>query len=59
MTQDMSILTKQETADLLKVSRKTLDRWEKDGLLVPFRIGVNVRYRREDVETLIAGQRSA
>lgn len=59
MTQDMSILTKQETADLLKVSRKTLDRWEKDGLLVPFRIGVNVRYRREDVEALIAGQRSA
>lgn len=59
MTQDMSILTKQETADLMKVSRKTLDRWERDGILVPFRIGVNVRYRREDVETLIAGKRSA
>ena len=59
MTQDMSILTKQETADLLKVSRKTLDRWERDGILVPFRIGVNVRYLRDDVETLIAGKRSA
>lgn len=58
MDQDLSILTKQETADLLSVSLKTLNRWEKDGILVPFRIGVNVRYRRADIEELI-GRKSA
>lgn len=39
--------------EALKVSRKTLYRWEQEGLLVPFRIGVNVRYREADVEALI------
>lgn len=58
MDQDLSILTKQETADLLQVSLKTLGRWEKDGILIPFRIGVNVRYRQADIEELI-GRRSA
>lgn len=58
MDQELSILTKQETADLLQVSLKTLRRWEKDGILIPFRIGVNVRYRRADIEELI-GRKSA
>jgi len=56
-----ALLTKAETADLLRVSVKTLDRWRAAGLLVPIELGEGVRsirYRREDVEALI-GRASA
>jgi excisionase family DNA binding protein len=53
------LLTKAETAELLSVSLKTLERWEKEGLLHPVRISRSVRYRRDDIETLIARQASA
>lgn len=49
-------MTRQEVADVFKVSLKTLQRWEKSGLLVPLRVGVNVRYRREDVQAVIDRQ---
>jgi excisionase family DNA binding protein len=53
------LLTKAELADYLQVSVKTLERWEKDGLLHPIRLSRSVRYRRDDVEALIARQASA
>lgn len=46
-------MTLQEVARLFKVSRKTLQRWEKAGLLVPVRIGTTIRYRPEDIERLL------
>ena len=49
-------MTRQEVAAVFKVSLKTLQRWEEAGLLVPFRVGVNVRYRREDVQAVIDSQ---
>lgn len=52
------LLTKSETADLLRVSVKTVERWEKDGILNPIRIARSVRYRRTDVQALIAGQQA-
>jgi excisionase family DNA binding protein len=53
MTTLQPILTRQETAVLLRVSVRTLERWEEAGMLVPFRIGKNVRYRGEDVASLL------
>ena len=53
------IMTRQEVADVFKVSLKTLQRWEKAGLLVPLRVGVNVRYRREDVQKLIDSEQAS
>ena len=53
------IMTRQEVAAVFKVSLKTLQRWEKAGLLVPLRVGVNVRYRREDVQSLIDSQQAS
>ena len=48
------ILTKREAADFLRVSLKTLERWEHDGKLVPIRLSPGaVRYRRSDIERLI------
>lgn len=52
-------LTVPEVMQTFKVSRKTLERWEKDGILIPLRIGVNVRYREADVRALIDGRASA
>lgn len=43
-------LTKNEAAEMLKVSRQTLVRWEKAGYLVPVKVGNAHRYRVEDVE---------
>jgi len=51
-------LTASDVMDVLKISRKTLERWEKHQLLIPVRIGGTIRYREADVEALIE-QRSA
>ena len=48
-----SLLTRQEVADQLRVTVRTLERWEDEGRLVPIRLGRNVRYRGEDVEAYI------
>ena len=51
------LLTRQETATLLRVSLRTLDRWRHEGILLPVPLGEGirtVRYRRADVEQLIA-----
>jgi excisionase family DNA binding protein len=55
-TNEASVLTRKEAAALFRVSTKTLERWEAAGILTPIRIGVNVRYRREDVQALLDGQ---
>lgn len=56
---ETELLTRQETADWLKVSTKTLHRWEQDGTLTPIRLGGVVRYREADVRALIDGRASA
>ena len=49
------VLTRQETADILRVSLRTLDRWRDAGVLVPIELGDarTVRYRRDDVDRLV------
>lgn len=55
MLQEARLLTVQETASLLKVHRRTLERWERSGQLVPIRLGPGtVRYRREDIDRFLA-----
>jgi DNA-binding transcriptional MerR regulator len=49
-----TLLTKIETAEMLRVTPRTLDRWREAGLLVPLLLGRNVRYRLEDVQAFIA-----
>jgi len=49
----MSDLTKQETAQSLGVSEKTVERWIAEGRLDAYRIGPRlVRVRRESLEKL-------
>lgn len=55
MTTTEPLLTAREVATLLKVSRRTLERWEKAEKLIPIRVAGNVRYRQQDVRALIEG----
>lgn len=47
------LLTRQETAKLLKISLPTLDNWTNTGLIKAKRIGTRVRYVYTDVEAAI------
>jgi excisionase family DNA binding protein len=46
----MSVLTRQEAAQALKVSLRQLDRLIADGELRAFRVGTSVRIRQQDLE---------
>jgi len=43
-------LTIKEVSHLLKVSRVTLNKWEKKGILTPSRIDGSVRYLRTSID---------
>lgn len=55
MSQDEipTLLTKPEAAAILRVVPRTLERWARDGELVPVRIGRTVRYAPEDIRALL------
>lgn len=47
------LLTRSETANLLKISLPTLDDWTKTGVIKAKRIGTRIRYVYSDVEAAI------
>ena len=51
------LLTTDEVADILKVSKMTLHRWNKRGILPKIEIGSKRRYRRADIEAFIEKSR--
>ena len=49
--------TEHEAAELLRLSRRTLQRWRQEGLGLPFRrFGGLVRYARSDIDAWAAKQ---
>jgi len=53
-TDGAELLTSIEAAALIKVSRRTLHRWEQRGLITPARTPTGqLRYRRGEVEALL------
>lgn len=50
------MITADQAADMLMVSRHTLWRWGKDGVLKPVKVGGKVLYRFEDVKNFITGE---
>lgn len=52
-----SILTRDEVADMLRVSARTVERLEAQRLLRSFRVGRAVRFDARDVDAYIASQR--
>lgn len=49
---DEKLMTADEVADYLKVSRATICNWQKSGLLDRVKVGNLVRYRKDDVYKL-------
>lgn len=47
------LITPEQAADTLKVSKVTLWRWEKSGYLIPISIGGKKRYRNSDIAKII------
>jgi len=48
-------LTRSEAADWLRLSAETLRRWERDGILVPTRVGDVVRYTPAQLSAFFEG----
>ena len=46
-------LTVDQVCDVIGVSRVTLWKWEKQGKLIPVRLGKFVKYRKEDIEQIL------
>lgn len=42
-----------ETTQKLRISRSTLQRWEKSGFLNGLRIGGQLRYRQQDIDRIL------
>ena len=53
MTQSRPLLTVYDVAERARVTPRTVWRWEKEGRISAVRIGRTVRFRAEDVETLL------
>jgi excisionase family DNA binding protein len=53
------LLTVEEAMAMLKVSRTSIWRWERQGVLKPIKLGRFVRYRKSDIDNMIKreGQR--
>lgn len=47
------LITPEQAAETLKVSKVTLWRWEKSGYLIPISIGGKKRYRNSDIAKIM------
>lgn len=52
------LLTIDEVSDMLKVSKMTLHRWDKSGILTKVEIGGQRRYHRSDVEAITKNRKT-
>ena len=55
----VELLTIDEVAKILKVSKMTLHRWDKNGVLKKVDVGGQRRYRRSDVEAITEKRKEA
>ena len=53
------LLTIDEVCEMLKVSKMTLHRWDKNGVLKKIEVGGHRRYRRSDVEAVTLNRKNA
>ena len=53
------LLTIDEVCEMLKVSKMTLHRWDKNGVLKKVEVGGHRRYRRSDIEAVTLNRKDA
>lgn len=46
------VLTNEEFIELMHISKRTAQNWRAYGILTYYKVGGNIYYRREDIETL-------
>lgn len=46
-------LTRQEVAEILKISTVTLTDWNKKGILKPYRLGNLIRYKQSELDVAL------
>lgn len=49
--QDTQLLTRNETAEFLRISLVTLNSWTKQGFIPSYRIGNRIYYKRTEIES--------
>lgn len=54
----VELLTIDEVSEMLKVSKMTLHRWDKNGILCKIEVGGHRRYRRADVEAITESRKT-
>jgi len=51
--EDTEYITRQETAEILRISLPTLNEYTKKGILSGYRLGSRVRYKKNEVENAL------
>ena len=51
------LYTIKQVTEYFKLTRQTLNKLEKQGKLVPVRIGSSIRYKKSDIEKILSGQK--
>ncbi len=51
---ETEFITRQQTAKLLGISLPTLNEWSKQGIIISYRIGTRVRYKKAEVENSLS-----
>ena len=60
MTPDVVLLTTAEVAELFRVDQSTIRRWVEDGVIAAVTLPMGrKRYRRSDIEAILAGEPTA
>jgi excisionase family DNA binding protein len=54
--ESIEFLTRQETAQFLKITLPTLHAWTKTGKLTSYRLGTKVRYKKSEVILALEGK---
>ena len=55
--EDLTLLTRDEAAELLHVNLATLWRWNKEGYLPAVKVGAKTMYRKEDLAKILRKRR--
>lgn len=55
--EDLKLLTRAETAELLHVDLATLWRWNKEGYLPAVKVGAKTMYRKDDLAKILRARK--
>jgi excisionase family DNA binding protein len=51
--QQPTYLTREEVAEILKISMSTISEWNRKGILNPYRLGNTIRYKSNELDKVL------